>query len=284
MGVMQRLLNIFRAKANKVLDRVEDPRDSLDLSYEKQIESLQKIRRSVAEVATARKRVEMQASQLEQQSAKLQDQARQALGQNREDLAREALSRRAALGAELTDLHAQQAQIADQEQKLVTTAERLQTQVASFRTRKETMKATYTAAEAQARIGGGAAGISDSMNDAGMTIQRAQDKIANMQARAGAIDELLASGALTDLGSSTDDIQAQLNKVGATSQVDAELAAMKSELAAGAVPGLPTGSPTAGAHDAGDALPASVSEPSASHASPSPAPPDQTTNQPEVTI
>jgi len=287
MGVMQRFLNIFRAKANKVLDRVEDPRDSLDLSYEKQLENLQKIRRSVAEVGTARKRIEIQASQLAQQGAKLQDQARQALGQDREDLAREALARRAAIGAELTDLQAQQAQIADQEEKLVLTAQRLQSQVATFRTRKETMKATYTAAQAQARIGEAAAGISDSMGDAGMTIQRAQDKIATMQARAGAIDELLASGALTDLSSSTDDIQAQLNKVATTSQVDAELAALKTALAAAPAAGLPAGSPADGA--AGDdpsAPPApAMASPADDHATspPSPGVPGQT-NQPEVTI
>jgi len=279
MGVMQRLLNIFRAKANKVLDRVEDPRDSLDLSYEKQIENLQKIRRSVAEVGTARKRVEMQASQLGQQAAKLQDQARQALGQNREDLAREALSRRAAIGAELTDLQTQQTQIAEQEEKLVLTAQRLQTQVATFRTRKETMKATYTAAEAQARIGEAAAGISRDMGDAGMTIQRAQDKIANMQARAGAIDELLASGALTDLTSNRDDIQAQLDKVAATSQVDDELAALKSELAAAPVPGLPAAAPPAGAE------PDRHRTDSDSQSPPPPvAPPTASPNQPEVTI
>ncbi|HEY5252623.1 MAG TPA: PspA/IM30 family protein [Acidimicrobiales bacterium] len=272
MGAFQRLLNIFRAKANKVLDRVEDPRDALDLSYEKQIENLQKIRRSVAEVGTARKRIEIQASQLEQQATKLQDQARQALGQGREDLAREALSRRAAIGAELTDLETQRAQIADQEDKLVLTAQRLQSQVATFRTRKETMKATYTAAQAQASIGEAAAGISASMGDAGMTIQRAQDKIADMQARAGAIDELLASGALTDLSSNTDNIQAQLNKVAATSQVDTELAALKSELAAApADAALPTGTPT---------VTPAVDAPSA----PAQGQPGQTPHQPEVTI
>jgi phage shock protein A len=285
VGVIQRLLNIFRAKANKVLDRVEDPRDSLDLSYEKQIENLQKVRRSVAEVGTARKRIEMQASQLGQQSAKLQNQARQALGQNREDLAREALARRAAIGSELADLQAQQAQIAEQEEKLVQTAQRLQSQVASFRTRKETMKATYTAAEAQARIGEAAAGISQSMGDAGMTIQRAQDKIANMQARAGAIDELLASGALTDLSSSTDDIQAQLNQIGATTQVETELAALKSELAVAPGTALPTGTP---ADD--DPAPGRPAEPVAGSTlpetapAPTPGPVPPSPNQPEVTI
>jgi phage shock protein A len=287
MGVMQRFFNIFRAKANKILDRVEDPRDALDLSYEQQIENLQKIRRSVAEVGTARKRIEIQASQLEQQATKLQNQARQALGQNREDLAREALSRRAAIGAELTDLQGQKEQIADQEEKLVLTAQRLQTQVATFRTRKETMKATYTAAEAQTRIGEAAAGISQSMGDAGMTIQRAQDKIATMQARAGAIDELLASGALTDLSSSRDDIQAQLDKVAATSQVDAELAALKTEIAAAPpVAGLPAaavGEPAVGQPTA-DPARAELPEPGAAAPVPAPAVPDPTTNQPEVTI
>src|SRR5579872_4544266 len=107
MGLFQRFLNIFRAKANRILDRAEDPRDTLDLSYEKQLENLQKIRRSVAEVATARKRIEIQAAQLQQQGNKLQEQARQALGQNREDLAREALTRRAAIGQELTELQGQ---------------------------------------------------------------------------------------------------------------------------------------------------------------------------------
>jgi phage shock protein A len=231
MSILRRFLNIFRAKTNKLLDRVEDPRDTLDLSYEKQLENIQKMRRSIAEVATAKKRIEIQANQLQLQGSKLQEQARQALGQGREDLAREALSRRATIAEELTELESQHAQIAAQQDKLVETSERLQTQVAAFRTRKETLKATYTAAQAQTKIGEAVAGISGSMNDAGATMQRAEEKISQMQARAGAIDELLASGALTDLSSSTDDIQAKLNKVSASSQVELELAALKTELA-----------------------------------------------------
>jgi phage shock protein A len=244
MGVFQRFLNIFRAKTNKLLDKVEDPRDTLDLSYEKQLENIQKMRRSIAEVATAKKRVEIQANQLHQQASKLQEQARLALVQNREDLAREALSRRATIAEELTELESQHAQIAAQQDKLVETSERLQAQVAAFRTRKETLKATYTAAQAQTRIGEAVAGISGSMSDAGATMQRAEEKISQMQARAGAIDELLASGALTDLGSSTDDIQAKLNKVSATSEVERQLAALKAELALSPAAVLPPASGT----------------------------------------
>ncbi len=237
MGVFSRISTIFQAKTNKVLNRVEDPRDTLDLSYEKQMESLTKVRRSVADVATARKRIELQAGQLQKQADKLQDQAKQALAQGNEPLAREALSRRAAIGEQLSELEAQHAQVTEQQEKLVETSQRLQGQVEQFRTRKETLKASYTAAQAQTQVGEAISGISKSMGDAGGAMQRAQDKIAGMQARAGAIDELLASGALNDLDHPVDDIQAQLDKVSAGSQVDTELAALKAELGASAPAG-----------------------------------------------
>ena len=176
-GTFSRIRDIFRSKANKALDRMEDPRDTLDLSYEKQLEQLQKVRRGVADVATARKRIELQAQGLQKQADKLQGQAKAALGQGNEDLAREALARRAALGEQLAELKTQHDQISDQEQKLVQTSQELQIRVERFRTQKETMKASYTAAEAQTKVGEAVSGISDSTRNAGATMQRAQDKI-----------------------------------------------------------------------------------------------------------
>ena len=232
-GTFSRIRDIFRSKANKALDKMEDPRDTLDLSYEKQLEQLQKVRRGVADVATARKRIELQAQGLQKQADKLQGQAKAALAQGNEDLAREALSRRAALGEQLADLKTQHDQISEQEQKLVATSQELQTRIERFRTQKETLKASYTAAEAQTKVGEAVSGISTSMGNAGATMQRAQDKIASMQARAGALDELLASGALDDLTTPVDDIQKELDKVSNSSQVDNELAALKAELGTG---------------------------------------------------
>ncbi|HEV8066042.1 MAG TPA: PspA/IM30 family protein, partial [Acidimicrobiales bacterium] len=249
-GTFQRFLDIFRGKANKALDRMEDPRDTLDLSYERQVEQLTKVRRGVADVATARKRIELQAQGLQKQADKLQSQAKAALSQGNEDLAREALSRRAALGEQLAELKTQHDQITDQEQKLVQTSQELQIRVERFRTQKETMKASYTAAEAQTKVGEAVSGISTSSKDAGATMQRAQDKIASMQARAGAIDELLASGALNDLSTPVDDIQKELDKVSSTSQVDNELAALRAELGTSAPSALPSADTGAGAEAA----------------------------------
>jgi phage shock protein A len=154
----------------------------------------------------------------------------------REDLARAALERKASAQSQLNDLQAQYAQLQAEEEKLTVASQRLQAKVDAFRTRKETIKATYTAAEAQTRINEAFTGISEEMGDVGMAIQRAEDKTAQMQARAGAIDELMASGALDDAvgGDRRDDIQSELDMMSASSDVERELSRLKGEITAGA--------------------------------------------------
>jgi phage shock protein A len=229
MSLMKRMSLIFRSKANTALDRAEDPRQTLDYSYQRQLELLTKVRRGVADVATSRKRVELQVNQLEAQSAKLQDQAQKAITMGREDLAREALTRKSGVTGQIGDLKAQHAQLQGEEEKLTLAQQRLQAKVESFRTRKETIKATYTAAEAQTRINEAMSGIGEEMGDVGLAIQRAEDKTAQMQARAGAIDELIASGALDDVSqtNSGDDIARELDAMSSQSDVESELARLK---------------------------------------------------------
>jgi phage shock protein A len=235
MSVMKRVSLIFRAKADKALDRMEDPRETLDYSYKQQVEMLTRVRRGVADVATSRKRVELQMNALQKEINKRDTQARDALGKGREDLARAALQNKAQLVSQYSDLETQFASLQEQEEKLTLASQRLDAKVQAFRTRKETIKATYTAAEAQTRINEAFSGISEEMGDVGLAIQRAEDKTAQLQARAGAIDELLASGALEDHVSGNQDyIQAELDKIGASTSVDSELARMKGEIAASA--------------------------------------------------
>jgi phage shock protein A len=231
MGLWQRFTLIFKSKANSALNKAEDPRQTLDYSYEKQLELLQKVRRGVADVATSRKRLELQIQGLNQQEVKLEGQARAALGAGREDLAREALTRRSGLHQQIADLQVQLAQLQEQEEKLTVAAQQLQTRVESFRTRKETIKATYSAAEAQTKINEAVAGISSELGDVGLAVQRAEEKTAEMQARAGALDELMASGALEDVsGMTKDSITVELERMASDSEVEAQLAAMRQEL------------------------------------------------------
>jgi len=229
MGLWQRFTLVFKSKANKALDRAEDPRETLDYSYQKQVDLLAKVRRGVADVATSRKRVELQINQLEQQSTKLTGQAQKAITMDREDLAREALTRKSGLSTQIGDLKTQLTQLQAEEEKLILAQQRLQAKVEAFRTRKETIKATYTAAEAQTRINEAMSGIGDELGDVGAAIQRAEDKTAQMQARAGAIDELIASGALEDVSAvgGGDDISRELDAMSSQADVEAELAALK---------------------------------------------------------
>jgi len=234
MGIFQRAHDIVQAKTNKALDKAEKPDEMLDLSYEKMLEQITQVRRALVDIAASRKRLELQESQFQHTIDHLQDQAKQALAANREDLAREALSRKAAAQQQIDQMEPQRKQLEEEEQKLTQTLDVLQKRVNDFRTQKETLKAQYTAAKAVSEFDESTAGISKSFHDSGAALQRAQDKIATMQARSGALDELLESGVLEDVGGGSDDIQKELDQLGKDSQVDQELASLKAQLGTGA--------------------------------------------------
>ncbi|HVH65119.1 MAG TPA: PspA/IM30 family protein [Candidatus Acidoferrum sp.] len=234
MSVFQRMNDVLQQKVNAVLDRAEDPNEALDLSYQKQLEALQQVRRGVADVLTSEKRLEIQQSELKQSQAKLQAQAREALQQGREDLARLALTRSQAAQEQLDGLQQQIDQLKAQEQKLEDTASKLQAKVEAFRTQRETMKAEYTAAKASTQVGESVTGLSEHMGDVNMMLDRAREKTAQMQARSAAVDQLMDSGALDTIGpGSQDDIDRQLKVHVVDSAVDQQLAAMKKQLAGG---------------------------------------------------
>ena len=232
-GLWDRFMLIFKSKASKALDRAENPNETLDYSYEQQLQQLQNVKRGIADVTTAKKRLELQYTSMEQQVAKLDDQAKQALQANREDLAREALTRKTAVQAQLQDIMTQGQQLEAQQQKLIEGERTLQAKVEAFRTQKEVIKAQYSAAEAQVRIGEAATGIGEQMADVGLAIQRAKDKTDQMQARANAIDELTTSGALEDFTSDQTQLDRELGQLASKSQVDDELAKMKAEVGSG---------------------------------------------------
>jgi phage shock protein A len=232
-GLMSRASLVVKSKLSKALDHAEDPGETLDYSYEKQLELLQNVKRGIADVVTSKKRLELQEAKLQQSIVKLETQARQAVGEGREDLARQALERKSGLQQQLQALDEQAKQLATQQEKLIASEKTLSAKVEAFRSQKETIKAQYSAAEAQVRIGEAATGIGEQMADTGLAIQRAKDKTEQMQARASAIDELTESGALEDFTSDQTELDRELGAIASKSQVDQELAQMKSELGSG---------------------------------------------------
>ena len=232
-GLMSRASMIIKAKFSKLLDRSENPTETLDYSYERQLQSLQQVKRGVADVVTAKKRLQLQTQQLEQSVVKLETQARQALAGGREDLARQALERKSAVQQQLQDLDAQVQQLEAQQEKLVASEKQLSAKIEAFRSQKEVIKAQYSAAEAQVRIGEAATGIGEQMADTGLAIQRAKDKTEQMQARAHAIEELTEAGALEDFTDDRTQLDRELAQLASQSQVEQDLERLRAEVGAG---------------------------------------------------
>jgi phage shock protein A len=235
-GLGGRFSTVVKAKVSKLLDRAEDPGETLDYGYNKQLELLQNVKKGIADVTTSKKRLQMQEEQIKQQVVKLDTQARQALAQNREDLARAALERKTVAQTELQTLDQQVAELQKQQESLTENEKKMRAKIEAFRTKKEVIKAQYSAAEAQVKIGEAASGVGEQMADLGLAMQRAQDKTEQMKARAGAVEELEAAGTfddITQLGPPQDDIDKQLAELSAGSQVDDELAKMKAEIGQG---------------------------------------------------
>src|SRR5215471_2195717 len=233
-GLWQRTTLVVKSKYSKLLNRAENPTETLDYSYEQMLEQLQNVKRGVADVVTSKKRIELQQQKLEQNVVKLETQARQAVSANREDLARQALERKAVAQQQLQDMDGQVKQLETQQEQLVAAQQQLETRIESFRSEKEVIKAQYSAAEAQVKVGEAATGIGQHMQDTGLAIQRAKDKTEEMQARASAIDELTSSGALEDFtaGDQTQ-LDRELAQISTTSQVDDELSKLKAEVGTG---------------------------------------------------
>lgn len=229
MGLMNRITTVISQKVNTLLDKFENPQEALDYSYVKQQEMLNKLRRSLAEIMTSRKRLEMQKTRLMDNIRLLDEQARRSLEAGREDLARLALERKNANLIQMQGLDKQIAEMKEEEEKMKETEKRMSIKVEEFKGRKEIIKARYSAAEAQVKIKESVTGISEEMTDVGMAMNKAEEKTERMRAKSQALDEMINSGVLTDYTSNKDEIEGELEKISVQNSVDQELAKLKSE-------------------------------------------------------
>ena len=234
MGVLSRLSYVVRSKVNAALNRAEDPRETLDYSYEQMRDELQEVKRGIASLTTQKKRLEMQQRRLEEDVEKHNRQAREAVQQDRDDLARQALEKKKAKMQQIEKLDGIVADLQDRQDSLVEKQDKLQTRIEEFRTRKETMKAEYEAAEASARISEAMTGAGEEMEDVSRAIERAESETEEMQARSAAMDELEETGVFEDALSDEDSIDRELSQGRTDTEVDAELETLKAEMSGGA--------------------------------------------------
>ncbi len=232
MSLFKHAANILEAKVNKLLSKAEDPSETLDLSYEKMLTSLQESKRHLADVITERVSLENQMAQAQKQAAKAEEDARMALHANREDLARSALNEKQNALHKVAALQEAHAQVAAQAQKLTDYEQALQERIEKFRTQKEVMKSQMAAAQAEVQVTQSLTGLGHGLDDAGDALRRMQDRTAHEQARAQAMNGLLESGAISDPLDQRTQTEREMDQLRASSGVEDEIARMKAELAA----------------------------------------------------
>ncbi|MBI5054225.1 MAG: PspA/IM30 family protein [Chloroflexi bacterium] len=228
MNIWTRIQVIFGAKAQAALDSVEDPRQTLEYSYQRQRDLLRKIKQGLIDVATSHKQLEGQSKKLRARLPQLEDQAKRALAAGREDLARIALLRKQTCLNELAQLETQLQEVAEEERKLTIAEQKFALRVDAFRTKRDTLSARYTAAEAQVRINETITGVSGEFGELGGALERTEEKIDRMQARASAIGALLENGALESPGD--DPLERELRDLTSATAVEDELATLKAQL------------------------------------------------------
>jgi phage shock protein A len=233
MSVFSRVADILQAKTHKILNSLEDPNETLDLSYEKMITGLQQTKLHLADVVAQQKSLERQIEATRQESAKAEDDARLALQASREDLAKAALAHKHAALEKLASLQAAHAAVLPQAQKLIETEKKLEDRIEKFRLQKEVMKTSYTAAAAEVKVTQAMTGVGSSFSNVGETLRRAEDKVAGMRAKADAMQSLTDSGVFADPLDNRPKEERDLDALRVGSAIDSDLEKLKAELAAG---------------------------------------------------
>lgn len=227
MGIVSRALLILKIKSNATLDRLEDPAETMDYAEAQQRNLIQVVGRGLIDVATARQQLTRQAERLRLQIPALEDRARMALDADREDLARAALERKQVALAELTELGRQVEELEAEERKLTGAHQQLSNRVEEFRVRRVSTIAQHQAAESRVKVSEALTGVSGDLAELSMAVGRAEERTERLQARATAIDALLASGSLAEPIAGGDRVERELQAISTSRAVEAELLALK---------------------------------------------------------
>lgn len=233
MGMLKRAASILSAKVNALFGKIEDPKEMLDYSYEKQKELLQKVNQGIANVMTSKKQLEIKREELKAKVEKYQNQAERAVAAGRDDLAKIALNRKIETQQIINTLDAQISGLDKNLENLKITKQKLEVKIQQFGTKKEILKAQYDASKAVVQVQESLTGLSEDIGDIKSTVDRMEEKIEKQRARAEAITTMIDTGMIEeiDFGSEKkDDIDRELAKIGANSNVENELKALREKV------------------------------------------------------
>jgi phage shock protein A len=227
MGIISRMGTMIEARISMLIDGFQSPGEALDYSYRRQLDLSYKVKRGIAGVVTAKRRLEMQRKALEDDIKRLDRDAREAMAGGRENLAEIAVQRKVQKNDQIRSLGEQIDSLKGEQERLTEMSRKLESRIESFRTRKESIKAQYSAAEAKVRVKEATSGLGKEMDYIGYAVRLAEDRTRDMQARSEALDELEEHGAIEDIEGSRDVVERELTKVRGEEAVKAEMEKLK---------------------------------------------------------
>lgn len=227
MSLLQRLVTTLSAKANELLDRVDDPREALDYACQLVFEQLGRVQQAVTHLVTARQDLVLGSARLEKRAGEFEAQARACVSAGRDDMAREALARRHVLKAGATSMSAETDQLVDEDERFIDAARLLEGKVENLRVTKESLKASYALSGDKAEIERAISEVRAEAASVRVVIQRAEDQASLRRAQLGRVDALLASGPLRDLAATPEAISSELRDVRGCGEVEHELRTIK---------------------------------------------------------
>jgi len=231
MTLHSRIALLLNVKTSAALDQVEDPREIFAYAYGRQQAQLRAVKRGRLEVAAARRQLEREAERLRARADRLHEQARRAVRMQRDDLAHAALERKQATLVALRGLERQRADFERDEAELQRVDQQLGQRLEQFRVQRSVLSARYSAAAAQVTVGEALAGLAgDEETELSLAVERSEERVEQVTARALAIDELLGGDALAG-PNPRDEVERELDALDITGAVDADLDALRRELA-----------------------------------------------------
>ncbi|MCP4421347.1 MAG: PspA/IM30 family protein [Chloroflexi bacterium] len=230
-SLLRRFSQISKGFLDNFMAPAEDPRQTFVNAADRQRGLLVKVQRALSDVGTTKHRLEHKMAEMQTRLPQLQEEARHSLIAGQESVARLALRRRQVTLFELGNLEQQIQHVAQEEQRLMLTEQRLSTQIESFYARQEIIEVRYGAAEARVRIQEAFSGVSEELLELDRTLKQAEDRSERMQAQAVAVERLVKDGILDEppvqaiTSSERQYAQLEIDTI-----VEQQLAALKREL------------------------------------------------------
>jgi phage shock protein A len=220
MGFFDRIMRVIRANLNSLVSKAEDPEKILEQAVLDMQEDLIQLRQAVAQAIATQKRTERQCSQAQSTADEWYRRAQLALQKGDENLAREALTRRKSYQETAEVMQAQIGQQSTVVVQLKQNMVKLESKISEAKTKKDLYVARARSAKASQQINDmlGRVGTGGAMQ----AFERMEEKVLQMEAQAEAVAEL-----------GMDDLEQRIAALGEADDVEAELAAMKSQVLSG---------------------------------------------------